>query len=70
MACWSWLMRCRTAPGLVVLLVRIVDATALVARRAAMPMRLLTTGEKAAAVKCRRAFSSAVETTIAPRKNT
>ena len=53
-----------------VLLVKIVDATALVTSSAAMAMRLLTTGENAAAAKCRRAFSSAVDTTMSPRKNT
>ena len=35
-----------------------------------MAIRLLATGEKAAAVKFRRALSRAVDTTMAPRKNT
>ena len=56
--------------GLVVLVVRIPDATALAPRRAPMAIRLLATGEKAAAVKFRRALSRAVDTTMAPRKKT
>ena len=70
MACWSWATCCRTAAGAAVLLVRIREATTLVTRRAPMAITLLRTGEKAAAVKLRLALSSAVDTTMAPRKNT
>ena len=63
-------MRSRVVAGETVLVVKMPSATNFVARMAAMATRLLSTGEKAAAVNRRRAFNIAVLTTMAPRKKT